>query len=72
VIRRTGSAFRPSYTSREAALVINLLLVFLAGLVVAFEWSLVDKQTVRADHDSAVMSRVAGGLELAVKPVYGW
>jgi len=53
------------------------VLVFLAGLVGAFEWSLVDKsglpgETVRADHDSTVMLKVAGGLELAVKPVDGW
>lgn len=53
------------------------VLVFLAGLVGAFEWSFVDKEglprgTVEADHDSTVMLKVAGGLQLAVKPVDGW
>lgn len=53
------------------------VLVFLAGLVGAFEWSFVDKDglasgTVMADHDSTVMLKVAGGLELAVKRVDGW
>lgn len=53
------------------------VLVFLAGLVGAFQWSFVDKEglatgTVVADHDSTVMLKVAGGLQLAVRAVDGW
>jgi cytochrome P450 len=53
------------------------VLVFLAGLVGSFKWSFVDKHglpsgTVEADHDSTVMLKVAGGLELAVEIVDGW
>jgi cytochrome P450 len=51
------------------------VLVFLAGLVGAFKWSFVDRNgsgAVEADHDSTVMLKVAGGLELAVEAVDGW
>ncbi|KAM0704998.1 hypothetical protein Q7P35_007785 [Cladosporium inversicolor] len=53
------------------------VLVFLAGLVGAFEWSFVDKEglpkgMVDADHDSTVMLKVADGLQLAVKAIDGW
>lgn len=48
------------------------VLVFLAGLVGAFEWSLPPTVNVEADHDSTVMLKVAGGLQLGVKTVEGW
>jgi cytochrome P450 len=53
------------------------VLVFLAGLVGAFEWSFVEKEglpkgMVEADHDSTVMLKVADGLQLAVKAIDGW
>jgi cytochrome P450 len=53
------------------------VLVFLAGLVGAFEWSFADKEgsprgMVDADHDSTVMLKVADGLQLAVKAIDGW
>ncbi|KAM0721798.1 hypothetical protein Q7P37_002723 [Cladosporium fusiforme] len=47
------------------------VLVFLAGLVGAFEWSS-PQGPVEADHDSTVMLKVAGGLQLGVKAVEGW
>lgn len=48
------------------------VLVFLAGLVGAFDWSLADDKVVEADHDSTVMLKVAGRLELSVRAVDGW
>lgn len=49
------------------------VLVFLAGLVGAFEWSSADSgDTVEADHDSTVMLKVKDGLRLGVKEVDGW
>lgn len=53
------------------------VLVFLAGLVGAFKWTFIDRAglpsgTIEADHDSTVMLKVAGGLELAVEKVEGW
>ena len=49
------------------------ILVFLAGLVGRFDWSFVaDKGEVVADHDSTVMLKVSGGLQLSARAVKGW
>lgn len=53
------------------------VLVFLAGLVGAFEWSFVDKEglpsgAVEEDHDSTITLKVVDGLHLAVKSIDGW
>ncbi|EME38451.1 hypothetical protein DOTSEDRAFT_181617 [Dothistroma septosporum NZE10] len=53
------------------------VLVFLAGLVGRFEWTLEDVPhlapgTVEADHDSTIVLKVVGGLKLRAKVVRGW
>ena len=53
------------------------MLVFLAGLVGSFEWEFVDKPglppgVVKADHDSTIMLKLDGGLQLKATPVEGW
>lgn len=53
------------------------VLVFLAGLIGSFEWSLAEqdglqKRDVKADHDSTVMLKVEDGLELAVRNADWW